>query len=118
MEAHHSAAGHDNHDHGHGHGHGHGGHHGHKVRHFSDEERILWGMPRSIWNKCTDEFLSYKTCFVDREHYAFPFQFIFVTHYADRYFCKDEFHAYQECYLDLIRDFHEEFKDQIEARRK
>lgn len=113
MEAHHSSSHHEHHHEGHHHGQ----HHGHQAKHFSDQERALWGLPKSAWNKCTDEFLTYKTCVVKKGDSFYPFGFMYNTHWADRWTCKDEMHLYQECYLGLIEEFQAENKLEIAARR-
>jgi hypothetical protein len=109
---------HEHHEDHHSAEHSHHGHHGHhKAKHYSDQERELWGLPRSTWNKCTDEFLDFRTCTTKNAGNFFPFSFIYTAHWADRWICKDEHHLYQECYLTIVSDFQASNKEEIAARR-
>ena len=111
----HSSDSHDDSSHSHSsHGHGHGHH---KAKHYSDEERQLWGLPKSSWNKCTDEFLDYRTCTTKASEGFYPFRFFYAAQFADRYVCQGQFHLYQECYLTLLQDFYDENRQEIAARQ-
>ena len=109
----HSSHSHDDSSHSHSsHGHGH-----HKAKHYSDEERLLWGLPKSTWNKCTDEFLDYRTCTTKASEGFYPFRFFYAAQFADRWVCQSQFHLYQECYLTMLQDFYDENRQEIAARQ-
>ncbi|OMJ70601.1 hypothetical protein SteCoe_31372 [Stentor coeruleus] len=91
------------------------GHH-HDVKHFSDFERLLHGVPRNAWNRCTDSFLDYTTCAKNHAQGGWPLQYLLSVYWADRWTCVDEYHALKECETQRTLDIFEQNKDEIASR--
>ncbi|OMJ70509.1 hypothetical protein SteCoe_31506 [Stentor coeruleus] len=113
----HHAKDHSSHEVSHGHdSHDSHDHHHHETRHFSDFERLLHGIPKNAWNRCTDSFLDYTTCVKKHAQGGWPLQYLLSVYWADRWTCVDENHNLRECEMQRTLDIFEQNKDEIASR--
>ena len=122
----HSAKEHNvEHDHSSDHGHGkshdahhedhhHGGHH-HQTRHYTDQERNLYGLPKNTWDECTDSYIEFSNCVRNRSRSGI-LQYIWTVHWSDRWICQNEQHAFKECKVQRMLRIFDENKEEIAAR--
>mgnify|MGYP000588784298 CR=1 FL=1 len=94
----------------------------HDLHHYhtpvlTKQERELWGYTRNSVNSCTDANIAYQRCLREEvsKRSAVPFGFVWVGHWADRWYCADELGGVNSCEHQRMVDYFAKHKEIIKA---